>query len=116
MDTIIYKTGTVFQGQIVEGKKSLIDDPNRYEIVLKNGQTVSIEDTGQIETIKMDGQILKDPLRHGGRGRLLEMIDKYRSMKSAEQREEEMSKLTARVGWVLGEPAKNKVGQEGVQD
>lgn len=88
-DSIIYKSGTVFQGQIVEGRKTLIDEPNRYEIVMDNGQTVSIEDTGQIETIKMDGQILNDPLRHGGRGRLLEMIDRYRSQQSAEKKEEE---------------------------
>ncbi|MCA9411848.1 MAG: type II secretion system protein GspG [Candidatus Omnitrophica bacterium] len=112
-DSIIYKSGTVFQGQIVEGRKTLIDEPNRYEIVMDNGQTVSIEDTGQIETIKMDGQILNDPLRHGGRGRLLEMIDRYRSQQSAEKKEEEKSRLTAKVGWVLGEPFKSETGKEG---
>lgn len=112
MDTIIFKTGTVFQGQIVEGKKTLIDDPNRYEIVLQNGQTVSIEDVGQIETIKMDGMVLNDPLRHGGRGRLLDMLDEYRSKETAEKTEAEKSKLTARVGWLLGEPERNKIGSE----
>ncbi len=112
MDMIIYNSGTVFQGQIVEGQKTLIDDPNRYEIVLENGQTVSIEDTGQIETIKMDGLVLNDPLRHGGRGRLLEMIDDYEMKRSAERLEREKSRLTAKVGWVLGEPGKNTIGED----
>jgi len=111
-DRIFFKNGTIFEGQIVEGQKTLIDDPNRYEIIQKNGTTVSIEDTGQIASIEMDGQKLDDPLSRGGRGKLLDMIREFRDRSDAAAQEALRKSLSAVVDWVVGDSAKNEIGKD----
>lgn len=111
-DRILFSNGTVFEGQIVEGTKTLIDDPNRYEIILKSGQTVSIEDTGQIESIQMDGLLLDDPLNRGGRGELLDLLRDFRSKHSVLEEEERKKSLSALVDFVLGEASKVLSGSD----
>lgn len=112
VDRIIYRNGTVFTGQIVEGTKSLIDNPNFYEILLENGSLISIQDTGQIETVILDGQQLDDPQQQGGRKRLREMLLEHLKEKQAEENEQLKLRMAAVVRWVVGDPRKSAPGQE----
>jgi general secretion pathway protein G len=112
-DKIVFKNGTLFEGQIIEGSKTLVDDPNRYEIILKTtGQTLSIEDTGQIEAVLMDGISLEDPLHRGGRGKLLDMLRQYREKHSAVEQEEQKKSLSAVVDWIMGEASRLEAGSK----
>jgi hypothetical protein len=101
----------VFEGQIVEGTKTLVNDPNRYEMVLLSGTTISIEDTGQIQTVLMDGQALENPLQQGGRGRLLDMIRNYDTQQQAAENEERRKTMNAMVDWMLGTVEKRGIGK-----
>jgi hypothetical protein len=112
IDQIIFRSGTVFSGQIVEGTKSLINDPNRYEILLANGQILSILDQGQIERVVMDGQALDDPQKHGGRQRLHQMLTELQNRKDREAAMEGQRKTGLKVEWSLGDVRKQTVGSE----
>jgi general secretion pathway protein G len=112
IDKIVYRNGTVFTGQIVEGTKSLVNNPDFYEILLENGSLISIQDTGQIETVILDGQRLDDPQQQGGRKRLREMLLEHLKEKEAEEDAQQKLRMTAVVRWLLGDPKKAKPGQE----
>jgi len=112
VDKIVYRSGTVFEGQIVEGTKTLIDDPDRYEMLLHNGTIISIKDRGQIETIVMDGQALDDPQQQGGRKRLRELLLDRQRKKQASEKEAKRELLTAKVEWVLGDAKRGHSGSE----